>query len=224
MQLVRKMRRRKTIVTILITLGCLISAVAAALSYLKPFKSKGYSGEDFGIERYISGVDHDDDGIDDQTDILASAKEYVSTRPQYKSAYYASGYPDDGYGVCTDVVAFALKGAGYDLMHLLNEDVLAHRDEYRISTPDKNIDFRRVSNLKRYFERHAISLTVDVTEIGEWQGGDIVVFDGHIGIVSDKRNKHGVPYVIHHARPFQVNYEEDILEMRKDILGHFRIS
>ncbi len=224
MQLVRKMQKRKAIVIILITLGCLISVISAALSYLKPFKGKGYSGEDFAIEPYISAVDYDNDGIDDQTDILASAKEYVSTRPKYKSAYYASGYPDDGYGVCTDVVAFALKGAGYDLMHLLNEDVLAHRDEYNISTPDKNIDFRRVSNLRRYFERHAVSLTVDVADIEEWQGGDIVVFDGHIGIISDRRNKHGVPYVIHHSRPFQVNYEEDILEMHKDILGHFRIS
>ena len=224
MQLVRKMYRRKTVITVLIILGCLATVILAAFSYLKPFKGKGYSGEDFGMEPYTSTIDHDNDGIDDQTDILISAKEYVSTKPKYKSAYYASGYPDDGYGVCTDVVAFALRGAGYDLMYLLNEDVLAHRDEYHISTPDKNIDFRRVSNLKRYFERHAVSLTTDVSDIEEWQGGDIVVFDGHIGIISDRRNIHGVPYVIHHARPFQINYEEDILEMHRDILGHFRIN
>ena len=41
---------------------------------------------------------------------------------------------------------------------------------------DKNIDFRRVKNLKVYFDNNAISLTTDINEIEEWQGGDIVVF------------------------------------------------
>ena len=54
--------------------------------------------------------------------------------------------------------------------------------------------------------------------------GDIIVFKKHIGIVSDKRNKNGVPFIIHHANPYQRYYEEDILENREDIVGHFRIS
>ena len=57
----------------------------------------------------------DGDGIDDQSDILLSAREYVSQRPRYKSVYYGSGYPDDQYGVCTDVVAFGALGAGYEM-------------------------------------------------------------------------------------------------------------
>ena len=75
-----------------------------------------YSNEKFGIETYRSQVDRDGDGVDDQTDILQSVRAYLDTRPKYKSRYYATGYPDDGYGVCTDVVAFGLLGAGYDLM------------------------------------------------------------------------------------------------------------
>ena len=51
-----------------------------------------------------------------------------------------------------------------------------------------------------------------------------VVFEKHIGIVSDKRNKKGIPYVIHHANPYQLNYEEDFLEYRDDIVGHYRIT
>ena len=78
-----------------------------------------YSNEKFGIETYRSQVDRDGDGVDDQTDILQSVRAYLDTRPKYKSRYYATGYPDDGYGVCTDVVAFGLLGAGYDLMELL---------------------------------------------------------------------------------------------------------
>ena len=58
----------------------------------------------------------------------------------------------------------------------------------------------------------------------QWQGGDIVIFENHIGIVSDMRNKRGVPYVIHHSGPFQAAYEEDILESRGDIVGHYRVS
>ena len=46
----------------------------------------------------------------------------------------------------------------------------------------------------------------------------------HIGVVSDRRNKNGVPYVIHHNDPWQTAYEQDILEERTDIVGHYRIS
>ncbi len=78
--------------------------------------------------------------------------------------------------------------------------------------------------MKVYFDNHAINLTSNINDIKEWQGGDIVIFKKHIGIVSDIRNKRGVPYVIHHANPFQKKYEEDILENRNDIVGHYRIS
>jgi hypothetical protein len=50
------------------------------------------------------------------------------------------------------------------------------------------------------------------------------VFKKHIGIISDNRNKNGIPFVIHHANPYQRFYEEDILEYRDDIVGHYRIS
>ena len=185
---------------------------------------KKYSNEYFAIETYHSMIDKDQDGIDDQTDILKNVREYIQTKPKYKSKYYDGGYPNDSYGVCTDVVAFGLKGAGYDLMELVFEDVKEHRDWYLIEVIDKNIDFRRVRNLKVYFEKHAISLTKDIEEIEQWQGGDIVIFENHIGIISDKRNKKGIPFVIHHAGIYQREYEEDILSSRKDIVGHYRIS
>ena len=187
---------------------------------------KQYSNSDFKINTYISSVDKDNDGIDDQTDILNSVREYLKTKPKYKSKYYASGYPDDEYGVCTDVVAWGLKGAGYDLMELVNEDINRKRENYNIKTVDKNIDFRRAENLNIYFKNNIISLTTELSKIQEWQGGDIIVFKNHIGIISDKRNKNGVPYLIHHMSPMQVNYEEDVLELygQDYIIGHYRIS
>ena len=179
---------------------------------------------DFAITQIHSSVDKDGDGIDDQEDILQGALDYVAAEPKYKSKYYPSGYPDDGYGVCTDVVANALKGAGYDLMELVSEDIGKNPNDYGVEQPDANIDFRRVNNLKVFFAHTAISLTTQVTEIEEWQGGDIVIFQNHIGIVSDRRNENGVPYVIHHNDPLQTSYEQDILESRADIVGHYRMT
>lgn len=193
------------------------------------FGGKSYTNADFGIADYISAVDKDGDGIDDQTDILAGARAYVATKPKYKSVYYSGGYPDDEYGVCTDVVAQALLNAGYDLMELVNEDICAHPDDYASDCGDKNIDFRRVRNLLIYFRNTAISLTTDIEDYAEWQGGDIVIFSGHIGIISDKRNENGTPYMIHHGGmngegALRPDYEEDILELSGPVLGHFRIS
>lgn len=180
---------------------------------------------DFGIDDYHSQIDYDNDGIDDQWDILLGARDYLDTKPKYKSVYYASGYPDDKYGVCSDVVGNALLHAGYDLMYLVNQDIQQNQEMYSIDTVDINIDFRRVVNLDIYFKNTAITLTNDIYEIDQWQGGDIVVFEGHIGIVSDIRNKDGIPYILHHASPFQLFYEEDLLESSIDeIIGHYRIS
>lgn len=180
-----------------------------------------YDGE---IETFVSSHDQDEDGIDDQTDILEGVIAYIKTEPKYESRYYETGYPDDEYGVCTDVVAAGLKNAGYDLMELVDEDIRKHPEEYDIEKPDKRIDFRRVRNLLVYFSHTAVKLTTDIHKIEEWQGGDIVIFKKHIGIVSDRRNAKGIPYVIHHAHPMQERYEQDILGFRDDLVAHFRVS
>lgn len=180
-----------------------------------------FTNEDFGIETYKSLIDKDGDGIDDQTDFLQSVRNYIATKPKYKSKYYRTGYPDDGFGVCTDVIAFGLRGAGYDLMELVDADIRANKKMYQLDVVDKNIDFRRVNNLRIFFERNAKSLTTDLTDIKEWQGGDIIVLKTHIGVVSDKRNWRGIPFIIHNGG---FHFEEDILEYRTDIVGHFRMS
>ena len=215
--------KKGIIVGFLITIVIIIITIYILL-YNKIYIKNYYINEDFNIENYISDTDKDGDGIDDQTDILENVRKYISTKPKYKSKYYSTGYPDDEYGVCTDVIAFGLLGAGYNLMELVNEDIIKNPNDYNITNIDKNIDFRRVRNLKIYLDRNAITLTTDINDIDKWQGGDIIVFEKHIGIVSDKRNKKGIPYVIHHANPYQLNYEEDFLEYRDDIVGHYRIT
>ena len=214
---------KKTTKIILILLIVIIIVVLILYRY-NYIPHKKYTNEHFNIETYKSKIDKDKDGIDDQTDILNNTREYIKTKPKYKSKYYETGYPNDEYGVCTDVVGIALKNAGYDLMELVNEDIKNNKEKYDIETIDKNIDFRRVKNLKIFFKNNAINLTTDINKIEEWQGGDIIIFKNHIGIVSDKRNKKGIPFIIHNQSPYQSNYEEDILETRKDIVGHYRMS
>ena len=216
--------KKKILIIVTNFLIVLIIVVLYALYRFNYIPHKKYTNEDFNIKTYISKTDKDNDGIDDQTDILNNVRNYIKTNPKYKSKYYATGYPNDEYGVCTDVVAFGLKGAGYDLMNLVNEHIKTNRNLYDIDVIDKNIDFRRVQNLKVYLDNNAIALTNDINKIKEWQGGDIVVFKNHIGIVSDKRNKKGISFIIHHANPYQRYYEEDSLEYRNDIIGHYRIS
>lgn len=215
---------KKIIIICSMVLIFIIGIIIYCLYLFNYIPHKMYTNEYFGIDNYYSSIDYDNDGIDDQSDILKSAKEYISTKPVYKSKYYSSGYPNDNYGVCVDVVGFALKGAGYDLQKLVSEDINKNRDKYDSDVGDKNIDFRRVRNLKVYFKNNHQSLTTNIYDIKSWQGGDIIIFKSHIGIASDKRNKKGIPFIIHHSSNLQRSYEEDILENRKDIIGHYRFS
>ena len=218
------MKKNKLFLIVLIVIFVAIISIIYFLYRYNIIEHKSFNNSDFGIDTYISDIDKDGDGIDDQTDILKSVREYTLTNPKYKSKYYSTGYPDDNYGVCTDVVGVGLLNAGYNLMELVNEDIINNRDLYDIDIVDKNIDFRRVRNLYIYFERKAIKLTNDIYDIDKWQGGDIIIFKNHIAIISDKRNKNGVPFIIHNYGLFQFRYEEDILEYREDIIGHYRIS
>ena len=209
----------------LLAIAAVLFVAARGLYVGLGLHERRYPSSYFGITVYKSEVDLDRDGIDDQTDILQSVRSYIATKPIYKSVYYDGGYPDDGFGVCTDVVAQGHLGAGYDLRALIGLDRRTYPERYEDEPIDDNIDFRRVRNQLVYLEGNAISLTTDIYQLEQWQGGDIVVFENHIGVVSDMRNSDGIALVIHHGSVTQAAYEQDILEERKDeIVGHFRIS
>ncbi len=195
-------------------------------------QTKVYYAKDFGFEDIKSNTDYDNDGIEDYADILEGAKIEAENKPEYKDAYYAGGYPPDTEGVCSDVIWRSLKNAGYSLKDMVDKDIAENINEYpRVNgKPDPNIDFRRVKNLIVYFERNHISLTIDLSKIEEWQAGDIVVFQAggkdHIGIISDKRNEKGIPFLIHNGG--QENREEDGLEFYNEyvwpITAHYRLK
>ena len=81
-----------------------------------------------------------------------------------------------------------------------------------------------LETLRIFFEKYAIILTNDISQIDQFQPGDIVIFNGndHIGIVSDIRNSKGVPYIIHNGG--QPVREEDYLKRKPQISGHYRFD
>ena len=223
------MKKSITVFFIAITILIIVVAIVAIYKISTIVLPKNYyTAEDFGIQTIYSKTDYNENGIDDYTDIMLGARIDAQNKPTYKSAYYAGGYPPDNEGVCTDVIWRAFKNAGYSLKDMVDEDIKENTDQYpRVNgTPDPNIDFRRVPNLKVFFDRNAKSLTLDLSKIEEWQPGDIVTFGtSHIGIISDKRNEDGIPYLIHNAG--QKNREDNTLSICNKIdpiSGHYRFE
>lgn len=202
----------------------LIFVAAAVCVVFRFLPGREYSGEDFGIETLISTSDYDGDGVDDYRDIMLGARADAENVPAYKSAYYAGGYPPADEGVCTDVIWRAFKNAGYSLKDMVDSDIAENPEDYpAANNPDPNIDFRRVRNLHVFFEKYAESLTLDPSDIADWQPGDIVIFgsDKHIGIVSEIRNGRGHTYIIHNGG--QKDREEDYFG-RMEVTGHYRFD
>jgi len=194
------------------------------LDYFNLIPKSSYTAEDFRIETIKSSVDFDTDSTDDYTDILLGARKDAKNHPKYDGKYIDGGYPPDNIGVCSDVVWRAFKNAGYNLRDMVDSDIAARPDAYPlIKKPDTNIDFRRVRNLRIFFDKYAVSLTTDIEKIEEWQPGDIVIFNNnkHIGIVSDKRTRDGITYIIHNGG--QPNREEDYLK-RSVVVAHYRFD
>lgn len=212
--------KKKIFLSAIIIIACLI------IYWLPP--KKIYYGKDFDIEP-ITTIDCNQNGIDDYQDIVIGARKDANNHVKYKSAYYAGGYPPSDEGVCTDMVWRAFQEAGYDFKNMIDSDIQLAKEEYYAldKVPDPNIDFRRVGNLKVYFERNAEVLTTDIQDIASFQPGDIVIFgnDKHVGIISDKRNKKGNPYLLHNAG--QWNREEDALQKwvkKYGLTGHYRLK
>lgn len=191
---------------------------------------KTYTAEDFNIESIYSSVDYNNNGRDDYTDILLGARIDAQNHPTYDGTYSAEGYPPEEIDVCTDVIWRAFKNAGYSLREMVDKDIMEREEAYvNIVKRDNNTDFQRVVNLWVFFEEHALSLALDTDRIKEWQPGDIVIFgnDKHIGIVPDKINSQGQPYIIHNGG--QPNREEDYFKRGEltgqgIVTGHYRFD
>lgn len=190
-----------------------------------------YLLRDFGYLEEKSKYDYNQNGLDDYTDILNGAKKLAEINPAYISKYYAGGYPPENEGVCTDVIWWALKEAGYLLKDMIakdiREDEQAETGRYDIPIIDDNIDFRRVDNQEIFLMKYAEILNDDIYDIGAFQAGDIITFNDseHIAMISDKRNAQGIPYLIQNSDEEQTEKEEDVLlETEMVVTGHYRFT
>ena len=151
----------------------------------------------------------------------------------YDCSYVGLEYPGGDVpidrGVCTDVVIRALRDAlNTDLQELLHEDMKVAFSEYPalwgLKQPDRNIDHRRVPNLRRYFERKSYSVGVSQNK-QDYLPGDLVTCAlppnrPHIMIVSNRKTRNGVPLVIHNIGS-GAKEENRLFDFR--ITGHYRI-
>jgi uncharacterized protein YijF (DUF1287 family) len=165
--------------------------------------------------------------------IVAAARRQVGKTVTYDPSYVRLQYPGGDVtierGVCTDVVIRALRDAlDMDMQKLVHEDMNAAFSEYptiwRLKKPDRNIDHRRVPNLRRYFERKGYSLGMSQRK-EDYLPGDIITCTvaqnrPHIMVVSDRKASNGVPLVIHNIGSGAK--EEDRL-FDFPITGHYRI-
>lgn len=207
--------------SVLLLVGIILVVI---LNYYDLLPKHIYYNQDFGIENLLSSVDYNQNGIDDYADLVNGARKDAKKRPKYDSAYYVGGYPPENRGVCTDLVWRAFREAGYSLKDMINEDIAKYPQDYAyIEVADPNIDFRRVINLIVFFEKYGVVLTTDTKDIAAWQAGDIVIFgdDRHIGIVSDKRDRQGFPYILHNSG--QLKREEDYLR-HENPTAHYRFD
>ncbi len=166
--------------------------------------------------------------------IVTAARSQVGKTLYYDGAYKSLDYPNGDVplevGVCTDVVIRALRsGLDLDLQKLVHEDMKAHFSSYPkiwgLRRPDKNIDHRRVPNLKTYFKRKGYALPISKNP-KDYQPGDLVSCIvppnlPHIMIVSDTSNSAGRPYVIHNIG-LGTQEEERLFDFK--ITGHFRLK
>ncbi|MFD2206211.1 DUF1287 domain-containing protein [Kiloniella antarctica] len=153
----------------------------------------------------------------------------------YDGSYHAMSYPGgdvpSDIGVCSDVVIRSYRALDIDLQKLVHEDMRASFDSYPkiwgLTSTDRNIDHRRVPNLRVFFTRHGQSIA-PINDPTDYLPGDLVSWNlnesgslPHIGIISDQKSGNGIPLVIHN-----IGAGPKLQDMLFDykITGHYRYA
>ena len=155
-------------------------------------------------------------------------------RVQYDPSYFVIAYPNGDVpankGVCTDVVIRAYRKMGIDLQKDVHEDMVRnfsiYPKDWGLQKPDKNIDHRRVPNLRTFFARNGSSLK-PTSNPDDYKPGDIVTWDlgkgiAHIGIViRETTDDHRRHLIVHNIGNGQ-EISDCMFSYR--ITGHYRYN
>ncbi len=251
-----KYRKRFNIKHFLIIILFLVIVIAVIISinefsFKKEYEPGTALAEELPRYRLIDmdniGItgDADNDGINDQKDIMLGAKKQLEKPAKNifleegETNYYQGGDPPEGLADCTDIIARALIEAGFNLRELVYEDIKDNFDQYPIreiwgrTVSDPNIDYRRIQNLEIFFKRNARVLDILFTasnsgNLNSWLPGDVVFFDmdrdgysDNVGIISDNTTRDGIPKIIYNYIDPGYTVEKNILK-EKIITGHYR--
>lgn len=168
--------------------------------------------------------------------IVTAARKQIGVTVRYVPAYVTLDYPNgdvpsDG-GVCTDVIIRAMReGLSKDLQQLVHQDMrgnfAVYPKNWGLAKPDRNIDHRRVPNLRAWFKRQSYQLPLaKPNDPAKFLAGDLVTCTvpphlPHIMIVSNRKSAAGVPLVIHNIGGGA--QEEDRL-FEFPLTGHYRVK
>jgi len=163
--------------------------------------------------------------------LVNAAIERTNHAVRYDGAYVRLAYPGGDVPadtrVCTDEIIRAYRAVGVDLQKEVHEDMVAnfaaHPRTWHRSSPDSNIDHRRVPNLMTFFALKGEALPI-TQRAPDYQPGDLVTYDlggnvPHIGIVVDQKGASGAYMIVHNIG--QGPRMEDVL-FRGKITGHYR--
>jgi uncharacterized protein YijF (DUF1287 family) len=165
--------------------------------------------------------------------LSAAAIERTNHTVRYDPAYVRLAYPGGDVpadtGVCTDEIIRSYRTLEVDLQKEVHEDMVQNfglyprKWQWLRSSPDPNIDHRRVPNLMVFFSRKGKSLPVS-SRSEDYSPGDLVTWDlgggvPHIGIVVDHKSAQSGRYMVVHNIG-QGPKMEDVLFSWK-IIGHY---
>jgi uncharacterized protein YijF (DUF1287 family) len=147
--------------------------------------------------------------------------------PSYTRIKYPGGDVARERGVCTDVIIRAFRQVGVDLQKEVHEDMrrnfARYPNKWGLTSPDSNIDHRRVPNLRTYFERKGKALAIS-SNPADYLPGDIVTWDigrlPHIGMVTNIRSEDGGNLLLVHNVGRGVRVEDVLFAW--PITGHYR--
>jgi uncharacterized protein len=165
--------------------------------------------------------------------LIAAAESQIGITTIYDPAYVGLSFPGGDIprqrGVCTDVVIRAYRDAfDYDLQAEVNKDMKAHFSAYPkiwgLKRTDRNIDHRRVPNLRTFFKRQGSALPVS-DQVGDYLPGDIVsqMLPGnlpHMAIVTHRFSPDGKRPMLVHNIGAGTRLEDRLFAF--EITGHYR--
>lgn len=163
--------------------------------------------------------------------LSAAAIELTNQNVEYDPSYFSISYPNGDVpadkGVCTDVVIRAYRRLGIDLQKDVHIDIKQNKSLYPnrwgLSSPDKNIDHRRVPNLMVFFSRHGKFKPITSKSV-DYSPGDIVCWQldrglTHIGVVVNRRSADGKRYLLVHNIGRGQVMEDCLFDFK--IIGHY---